>query len=236
MKNQPYIGSELELFSKASNWKNYYSKKIKSYLGRTVLEVGAGIGGTTKSLYRNDQNHWVCLEPDPVLANQIQLSIDSGHLPQGCEVKLGTLTDLSQKETFDSIIYIDVLEHIKQDATEIELAAKHLKTDGTLIILAPAYQWLFTPFDTAIGHYRRYNKIRLSAVVPENFRCVKLLYLDSFGLIASLGNRFVLKSKMPNEKQIMVWDKLMIPISRLLDPLLNYSVGKSVLGIWRKQN
>lgn len=236
MKNQSYIGSELELFSKAYNWKNYYSEKIQRYLGCTVLEVGAGIGGTTKSLYRKDQNHWVCLEPDPVLANQIQLSIDSGHFPQGCEVKLGTLTDLNQKETFDSIIYIDVLEHIKQDAAEVELAAKHLKTDGTLIILSPAYQWLFTPFDAAIGHYRRYNKTRLSAVIPENFQCVKLLYLDSFGLIASLGNRFVLKSKMPSEKQIMVWDKLMIPISRLLDPLLNYSVGKSVLGIWRKQN
>lgn len=234
MTNYSYIGSELELFSRASNWKAYYSNFVQKNLGSEVLEVGAGIGATTEFLCKGKQSRWVCLEPDPVLAKMLHASINSKHLPKCCEMKIGTLSNLSSKEKFDSIIYIDVLEHIRDDKTEIRLAAKHLRNGGTLVVLAPAHQWLFTPFDQAIGHYRRYNKNTLLAIIPNNFERVSLLYLDSIGLIASLGNRFVLNSKMPTKQQIALWDKMMIPGSRILDPLLQYSVGKTVLGIWQK--
>ena len=53
-------------------------------------------------------------------------------------------------------------------------------------------------------------------------------------MLASLGNRFILKSSMPNPAQIAVWDRFMVPPSRLVDPLLGYSLGKSVLAVWRK--
>ena len=235
MTNYSYIGSELELFREAHNWKAYYSHFLKRYLGNEVLEVGAGIGATTESLCQG-QKRWVCLEPDPVLLNTLKSSITQGSLPQCCEGKLGTLSDLNYKEKFASIIYIDVLEHIKDDKFETRLAASHLKNGGFLVVLAPAHQWLFTPFDESIGHYRRYNKSILSAVIPENLKCVKLIYLDCVGLIASLGNRFVLKSKMPTRKQILLWDKAMVPLSKKIDPILQYSLGKSILGVWQKEN
>ena len=234
MNKQSYVGSELELFSQASNWKIYYSNLIQNYIGKRVLEVGAGIGGTTSFLCKGKLSAWICLEPDPILANQIQTSIIRGHLPENCEVRIGTLADLSPNETFNTIIYIDVLEHIKDEATEVTLAVKHLEYGGTLVVLAPAHQWLFTPFDKAIGHYRRYNKSTLAAIIPENLKCIKLNYLDSVGLIATLGNRFILRSKMPTKKQIMLWDKLMIPVSKIIDPLIRYLLGKSILGIWQK--
>lgn len=234
MKNQVYAGSELELFSQAYHWKAYYSKIIQSYLGNDVLEVGAGIGGTTRCLCRGKSSQWVCLEPDSMLAEKIQTSIIRGDLPKCCEARVGTLADLSLNETFDTIIYIDVLEHIKDDVAEVKITDKHLRYGGNLVVLAPAHQWLFTPFDRAIGHHRRYNKNTLSAVIPENFKCIRMSYLDSVGLIASLGNRFVLKSKMPNKKQILVWDKVMVPLSKRIDPLIGYSIGKSIIGIWKK--
>ena len=235
MTNYSYIGSELELFREAHNWKAYYSYFLRRYLGNEVLEVGAGIGATTESLCQA-QKRWVCLEPDPGLLNTLKSSITQGSLPHCCEGKLGTLSDLNYKEKFESIIYIDVLEHIKEDKFEARLAASHLKDGGFLVVLAPAHQWLFTPFDESIGHYRRYNKNMLSAAIPDNLRCVKLIYLDCVGLIASLGNRFVLKSKMPTRKQILLWDKAMVPLSKRIDPILQYSLGKSILGVWQKEN
>ena len=54
MADYTYIGSELELFSEASNWKAYYARLIRPYLGEEVLEVGAGIGATTASLCSED--------------------------------------------------------------------------------------------------------------------------------------------------------------------------------------
>lgn len=235
MTNYSYIGSELELFREARNWKAYYSHLLRSYLGNEVLEVGAGIGTTTETLCKGSQRRWVCLEPDPVLVKTLKSSIINGCLPKCCEARSGTLSDLNYEETFETIIYIDVLEHIKNDRAETRLAASHLKNGGFLVVLAPAHQWLFTPFDEAIGHYRRYNKSMLSAIVPNNLECITLMYLDCIGLIASLGNRFILKSKMPNRKQILLWDKVMIPLSKKIDPLIQYSVGKSILGIWQKK-
>ena len=235
MTNLSYIGSELELFRKAHNWKAYWSLLVRKYLGAEVLEVGAGIGGTTEALCKGNQKRWVCLEPDPVLVNTLKSSIIEGCLSSCCEVMTGTLLDLNHEEMFDTIIYIDVLEHIKDDRNEMTLAASYLKEGGFLVVLAPAHQWLFTPFDKSIGHYRRYNRRMLSTIAPETLECVSLMYLDCIGLLASLSNRLILKSKMPSRKQILLWDTMMVPLSRGLDPLLQYSIGKSILCVWQKR-
>ena len=236
MAEYTYIGSELELFSEASNWKAYYARLIRPYLGEEVLEVGAGIGATTASLCSEDQKRWVCLEPDPELAHTLEGRIGGGLLPECCEVKVGTLPDLSEQEVYDSVVYVDVLEHIEDDETEVRLAAEHLREGGTLVVLAPAHGWLFSPFDQALGHYRRYDFKGLSRIIPRELERIRVGYLDCVGLLASLGNRFVLKSRMPSRRQIALWDGGMVTVSRLLDPLLGYSVGKSVLGIWQKSS
>lgn len=234
MTNYTYVGSELELFRYASNWKSYYSSIIQPYLADEVLEVGAGIGSTTQVICQGKQKRWVCLEPDVVLADQLKTLIFNQQLPKCCELKTGTLTDLSNSDTYDTIIYIDVLEHIKDDTEELKSAIKHLKKDGVLIVLSPAHQWLFTPFDKAIGHYRRYNKNTLSKVIPDDLKCQRMIYLDSVGVIASMANRFLLKSKMPTIKQIKLWDRKMVPLSQKIDPLIQYSIGKTIIGIWQK--
>jgi hypothetical protein len=129
---------------------------------------------------------------------------------------------------------MDVLEHIKADAAELARAALHLKPNGTLAVLAPALQWLFTPFDAAIGHYRRYSKNSLRSIIPGCLRETKCIYLDSAGLLASLGNKLLLRSSIPSKAQIQFWDRAMVPISRYTDRALNHAIGKSILGVWQK--
>lgn len=233
MSSYVYIGSELELFAQAKNWKRHYGRRVRRHLGPDVLEVGAGIGATTQSLCPGIQRRWLCLEPDPKLAEVLQASAASGALPACCEVRVGTLAQLEPEERFDTILYIDVLEHIEDDRAELERAGNHLKPGGRLIVLAPAHQWLFTPFDAAIGHFRRYTKKSLAAAVPDRLARVELGYLDAVGLLASLGNRLLLRSPMPTPRQIAAWDRLMVPVSRLVDPILFHAVGKSVLGVWK---
>ncbi|HEY0659421.1 MAG TPA: class I SAM-dependent methyltransferase, partial [Pyrinomonadaceae bacterium] len=130
-----YIGAELEIFRHATNWKNYYSRQIRPFFGAEVLEVGAGIGATTESLCNGEQRRWVCLEPDAQMAAEIAAKIEKGELPRCCEVVTKTLSDLDESEKFDSIIYIDVLEHIEHDGEEVPAAARHLKENGFLIVL-----------------------------------------------------------------------------------------------------
>src|SRR6266481_6376164 len=109
MSDFQYMGSELEIFAHASHWKSYVQSKLRSYLVGDVLEVGAGIGGTTQALNDGTQRRWVCLEPDSGFAKKI------GSLPhlRNREVLVGMLPDINPQEKFDAILYIDVLEHIK---------------------------------------------------------------------------------------------------------------------------
>jgi SAM-dependent methyltransferase len=221
-----YAGSELEIFEQAHNWKAYLRRSMEPYLTGSVLEVGAGLGANTRQFAALDFDRWTCLEPDPTLAEQIQ----PGDRHQ---VIVGDIASVAPALRFDAILYIDVLEHIEDDAGEFSRAASHLSSGGALIVLSPAHPWLFTPFDQAIGHYRRYTKDSLQAVAPAHLHREKLVYLDSAGLLASLGNRLLLKSRMPTATQIKTWDGILVPCSRWLDPLFFGSVGKSVLGIWR---
>src|SRR5450631_2827964 len=112
-----YEGSELELFSHAENWKRYWSAHVRPYLGKRVLEVGAGIGVNTPFLNK-DAVEWVCLEPDRSMAAILAERQRATNLA-GTRTFVGLVADLPCIPSFDSIVYIDVLEHIKDDSAEI---------------------------------------------------------------------------------------------------------------------
>ncbi len=230
-----YIGDELTLFEKAVHWKQYWASFVTPYLGTNVLEVGAGLGGTTRQLCTPDyQGQWTCLEPDPELLGQLNQQQREGRIPAICQTVLGITNDLPAEPTYSSLLYIDVIEHIEDDGAELRRAAALLRPGGHLIVLVPAHQWLFSPFDAAIGHYRRYNKARLAEVIPAGLEKVHFQYMDAVGLLASSANKLMLRQSYPTEAQIKVWDSLLVPVSTVLDPLLGRSLGKSVLLVARK--
>jgi SAM-dependent methyltransferase len=227
MSSFPYIGTELEAFSHARNWKRYLHRKTAPFIGGHVLEVGAGIGNNTDLFSTTPNTSWTCLEPDEELAPRIPRTANR-------EVLVNTIAGVATRK-FDSILYIDVLEHIEDDAEEMQRAAECLRPGGHLVVLVPAHQWLFSPMDDAIGHFRRYNRTNMMAAAPKSgASLVKLQYLDSVGMAASLANRMLLKSSQPSVSQIQFWDSYMVPVSTVIDGLFGYHVGKSLLAVWRK--
>jgi len=112
---------------------------------------------------------------------------------------------------------------------------KLLEEGGILIVVSPAHQWLYSPFDKAIGHYRRYTKKTLRSIIPDLFEEKKLLYLDGVGLMASLINKVLLQQPYPTKKQIVFWDQYIIPASTIFDYLTRAFAGRSILGIWEKR-
>lgn len=229
-----YVGTELELFAHAKTWKAYFARKLRPFIQGEVLEVGAGIGNTTPVLFVSGRAKWTSLEPDPQQAAILVDSLKRARPTERAEVIAGTIEDVAPGRFFDSIVYIDVLEHIEHDAAELRTAAAHLREEGTLIVLAPACQRLFSEFDRAIGHFRRYDSRSLRQIVPPGLREESMIYLDSAGLLASFFNRALLRQSMPTIRQILIWDRLLVPLSRVLDPLLMYKVGRTIVAIWRK--
>jgi SAM-dependent methyltransferase len=229
-----YVGSELELFSTAANWKSYFSGVIRPFVGGRVLDVGAGIGANIPYLYNDKVEEWTSLEPDADLAGRIGEAVERGTLPGCCRVAVGTLKDLDPASLYDTILYLDVLEHIADDAAELAAAASHLAPGGHLVVLGPAHQFLFSAFDQAIGHYRRYNTRSLTALTPLGCTLQHCCMLDAAGFFASLANAALLRASAPSPRQIRLWDGVLVPISRVLDRVTAHRFGKTVVVVWRR--
>lgn len=229
-----YVGSELELFAAAVNWKRRLRRETSVHVRGDVLEVGAGIGATTAALRHDGVRTWTCLEPDPAFCATIEAAGARGALRGDVRVARGTLEELRAAEAFDTVLYIDVLEHIEDDRAEAARAARALRPGGRLVVVAPAHPWLFSPFDAAVGHHRRYTRPSLRAVMPDGLREVDCRYLDSAGMLASAANRLVLSRSLPTARQIRVWDRLLVPASSILDRLTGHALGKSLLGVWER--
>ncbi|MHC4880075.1 MAG: class I SAM-dependent methyltransferase [Planctomycetota bacterium] len=233
MSHYSYEGDELPRFADAVHWKLYFKRHLAPYLTGDVLEVGAGLGATTRLLYDGSQSSWTCLEPDAELAAQLRDSeswTDRGGEP---EVAVGTLESVALSKRFDAIIYIDVLEHIEDDRAEVRRAAELLKPKGVLIVLSPAHPALYSEFDRRIGHFRRYSRQAIIDLTLEHLQLERTFFLDSAGTLLLLANRLLLRNSDPARWQVMFWDRVVIPLSRCLDPVIRYSFGRSIIGIWR---
>ena len=227
-----YEGAELDLFEKAVNWQSYWSSRIAAYIRGDVLEVGAGIGANTALFTTQRFDSWTCLEPDASLASRIALPAGNRH-----RSRIGTTASLDAADQFDAILYIDVLEHIEEDGAELERAAGHLRNGGHLIVLSPAWPFLFSPFDAAIGHFRRYTRASLRAAARSaQLREKEMVYLDCAGMLASAANRLLLRSAMPTLDQILLWDRRLVPVSRHIDRLFGEHLGKTIVGVWEKSH
>ena len=230
-----YPGQELDLFEYALKWKKYFSDFIQQHIGGHVLECGAGIGATSKILNNSLVKEWTLLEPDKKMVALLKNKINNQELPVFCKVEEGDISVFENKPQFDTILYIDVLEHLKNDREELVKAAALLNQKGKLIILSPAFPALYSNFDKAIGHYKRYTKKELLSIMPESMNKISLRYLDSSGFFLSFANKTLLKQKYPTRNQINFWDSYIVPISKISDRIVNYSFGKSILGIWEKK-
>ena len=145
-----YQGKELENFDLAKFWRKYIYFQIKLFLKNEILEVGAGIGSFTKN-YKDSFSRITLIEPDKYNFKQLKKNLKSKNI---------TILNTSIKKIkkkFNCILYMNVLEHIKDHEKEINFAISKLYRNGFLIILVPAHQKLFTKFDKAVGHYRRYS-------------------------------------------------------------------------------
>ena len=229
-----YEGSELQLFKNAVQWKAYWASRVRSFVHGRVMEVGAGIGSNIP-YYMNDRvTELLAVEPDGRLCELLTAKMSAAYPQLSVGSLHGTLSDVEQESRWNSILYIDVIEHIENDRDELSRAARYLSPGGFLCVLVPAHQHLYSPFDKSVGHFRRYSRSMLRTLTPPGCSLGSLRYLDSVGYLASLANKTILKQSIPTESQILFWDRVLVTASRVVDVVTANRIGKSLLAIWRK--
>jgi 2-polyprenyl-3-methyl-5-hydroxy-6-metoxy-1,4-benzoquinol methylase len=220
-----YPGEELDNFENAKIFRIYSYILIKNFIKSPIIEVGAGIGSFAAT-YINKNKKIFLVEPD----KNMFLKLKKRFKKKAHYVKnFNTI-----KNKFNTIIYMSVLEHIKNDTYEINKAIDKLKLNGHLIILVPAHQKLFSTFDQKIGHYRRYEKKYFNRKF-NNAKLIQLRFVDSLGYFLYFLNKiFFKKDENPSKFKIFIWDKFFCPLSVIFDYILNYRVGKNIIAVYKK--
>ena len=228
-----YIGQELENFNHASLWRKYTISKVSKFLkGKNVLEVGSGIGSFSEILLKY-VNQLTLVEPDQDYCNFLKKKFQNSTKVK--KIYNGTVSSL-KTEKFDVIIHFQVLEHIEDDNEEILRNLNLLNDNGFLIVCVPSFMSLYSKFDKAVGHFKRYVKDDFSKFTLNKSKIIKMFYIDSSGYIIYKMFGFFLNSEYPNKYMIMIWDKIFIPISIILDKIFFYKIGKNLISIIQKHN
>ena len=228
MSKKDYNGWELKFFDNSKNFRRYQQQLINKHLFGHLAEVGPG-NGTNLSYYIDKPNKIDLFEPSKKHYDNLKKTFTKNH-----KIKVFNRS-FGGKKKYDTIVYLDVLEHIKKDKEEVKKALGLLKKNGKLIINVPANSHLYSNFDKDVGHYKRYSKKDFKIILKKfNFRKVSFKYYDSIGYLLSLMSKlFITNYKKNFEKKIKIWNNLIF-LSKLLDKITLNAFGKSLLVIIEK--
>ena len=226
-----YLNEVLEFFDISDNYRSYQIELFENYVGKEILEVGAGRGKIIEILSQNSEKQFTLLELDKNFFDFLNNKFKSKNIKV-----LEERTQNIKENKFDTIFYLDVIEHIEDDRFELDTAYNLLKKNGHLIIIVPAFQILFSKFDQRVGHFRRYRKEFFKRYSEEkNLKIKKLVYFDFLGFFIILFSKLL---NLTNSKKttlgIKIWNFL-IPLSRLIDKITFHSIGKSIVCIYEKK-
>jgi len=225
-----YEGWELKYFDNSKNFREYQYQLIKEYIKKITAEVGPGNGASIKD-YIHKCEQLNLFEPD----RNLYLNLKKNYF-NNKKVKIyNKLLNVSKKK-YQTILYLDVLEHIENDKAEILKAYNLLEKKGYLVINVPAFQILYSIFDKDIGHFKRYRKKDFYKIAKKfKIQIVKIKYYDSIGFLLSLVSKIFLNNYKKNFKQkIKIWNFLIL-LSKILDKIIFHSFGKSLLVVIEKK-
>jgi SAM-dependent methyltransferase len=216
----------------ASRYSGWILERLRSHLGAAALEVGFGHSGFRALLPQGVRYAGLDLDEDVVRQARAAAPHDLFVRGDICDGRLG-----EQLAGFrpDSILCINVLEHVSDDRQAVRVLLSILPDHGCLLILVPALPWLYNRLDRLAGHHRRYSRAGLAALIAAGGgRIARLDYFNPLGVItwplAGLWPRTSLAD--PGiQSQVRFFDRYLVPPSRLLDPWCRRIVGQSLIAV-----
>ncbi|RMH36857.1 MAG: class I SAM-dependent methyltransferase [Deltaproteobacteria bacterium] len=234
-----YDGAELEALATADRYYEWILAEFELERLGTCLEVGAGTGNLTRRLRRHSPDAMVCLEPSTNLLERLRETVETGN---GDRVKTDIVAQSfeafavqQRSASFDSIVCVNVLEHIRDDRSAVREMHRLLRPGGRLYLMVPALQWIYGSLDEAFGHYRRYAKRPLRQLLQDaGFQVEKLRYLNSAGIATWFLMGRIFKWRGWGTGSVTVYDQLVIPILQRIESIVEPPIGQSLLTVATK--
>lgn len=226
-----YPGRELEAMSFAVNYHHWIVGELAPFLGRRVAEVGAGIGSVSSLLLQQPIERLEAYEPSANMFPQLAARLAGEPRAHAVNAFFGAEPPA---QPFDSVAYINVLEHIEDDRGELARAFAAIRPGGHLLVFVPALAWLYSDFDRRIGHARRYSRAVLQEVArAAGFEVAFAKYFDVAGVLPWYLN-FVLLRRGLGAGGVALYDRLVVPPMRRIEGWVAPPLGKNLLMVARK--
>lgn len=235
-----YVGKDLEAMAFAQNYHQWILNTFAPYLGARIVEVGAGTGGFSELLLQLSPDSLDLVEPAEGMYNILverlsqaehatQLVLHNSSFDRVAE-------ELRATRKPDSILYVNVLEHVEDDNHELRRVFQTLTRKGRLFIFVPAFQWLSGSFDQKVGHFRRYTRAELVKKTQDaGFKVIESRYFDLVGILPWWLKYRLLRSDKLETRTVRIYDRFIVPVARKLESVVTPPVGKNLLLIAQKE-
>jgi 2-polyprenyl-3-methyl-5-hydroxy-6-metoxy-1,4-benzoquinol methylase len=245
-----YSGHEnLEIDVCRTHFNNWIYKEIFPGLKGDILEVGSGIGTFSQKIIRDVQHSHITLtdislpyvkklEERFSKSNDGNNNINNNNNISICKLDLNCKADYEKigYEKFDSIIAINVLEHVEDDIFALQQLYKMLKSEGILIILVPCHKFLYNVIDTNVGHFRRYTKKDLELKIRKTrFSIERMFYFNMLGIIGWYINGNIAKNPKINSSASKLFDRI-VPLLKYMEAMTGKKIGLSIICYLKKHS
>jgi SAM-dependent methyltransferase len=222
----------LEIVSEAPRYNAWMYETIAPWIGRRVLEVGSGIGNMSEQLLRGNPEHLVLTDIDPWYQAQVRSRFGSRTevRVEGLELPDPSVAARFGKDRLDTIVALNVVEHIEHDVEAVRSMAAALTPGGRVVILVPAMQVLYGEMDRELGHFRRYSKRSLVRVLTlAGLDVERLMWFSRFSTLGWWFNGRVRRQRFIPVRQIRLLDAI-VPVLRM-ERYLPLPFGLSLIAV-----
>ena len=227
-----YGSKILARLSRADKFNSWMVDTIRPYVGKNVLEIGSGIGNITRKLipreryHATDINKFYLQVAENIKSDKPYLSVEYLDVND-------VSTFIEDKQKFDTIVCLNVIEHLDDDLKAMYNIVDLLDANGIAIILVPRGQWLFGTLDEVLGHKRRYAEHEIRKLSESaGLKVDKIISFNRFSMIPWYINGKILRKRTFGLFQILVMNML-TPLIRRIDRFLPFP-SISYIAILRK--
>lgn len=234
-----FAAADLEVMSDAENYVGWiFSELIAPHLGRSVLEIGSGIGTFSTRIAADPKvEQLTCVEIDPSCSATAHEALAAADVRKPVKHHVGDyLGTTLPKDEYDTALLINVLEHLQDDRAAVRKARSELRMDGTLVIFVPAFSLLMSDLDRRLGHYRRYTTASLRKLLEgAGFTVSVLRYYNLSGFLGWLW-RFRMRGRTEQSPELVrFFDRRILPVQLRIERVLQLPVGQSVYAVAKKR-
>lgn len=235
MVDTRYEGRDLEVLADMPNYHSWIMSWFSPYVRGRVLEYGAGIG-TFSQYLRPLAQRLTLIEPSANLHTAL-----SAKFVDDSSVEIRALTleaHLSQldSDATDTVVLVNVLEHIEDDRTALSEISRILTAGGHILIFVPALSYLMSNLDVQLGHFRRYHRVGLQdKLKATGIEIVTCRYFDFPGTVPWLILNKLLGSTSFNPMLVRLYDRVVVPLARGTEAIIPPPFGKNLVAIGRSR-